>query len=147
MLALYLAQIALLVSTPIYERVCEAWAGPPSTARLWLTPPWWMAGAALAAGLLITLLFLASMDWQSVPCAPSSSAPPSRCVTLAEGFPVHFLSAIPDGANVVEPAINVGAAAEDMTVWVVLSFAACYLLWLPSRRRSRTAGARTAAPA
>jgi hypothetical protein len=108
LLALYLAQIALLVSTRIYQRVSEGRSGrPPSTARLWPTPARWMAGAALAGGLLITLLFLASMDWQSVPCAsPSPSTLPSRCATLAEGFPVHFLSAIPAGANVAQRVIN-----------------------------------------
>ena len=119
---------------------------PPSTARLWPMPLRWMMVAALASGLLITLLFLASMDWQSVPCAPAASTASAGCVTLAEGFPVHFLSAVPDGAKVAEPAINAGAAAEDLTVWVMLSFAASYLLWVPSRRPSRTAAARMAAP-
>jgi hypothetical protein len=39
-LALYLAQIALLVSTPIYQRVSGGWAGRrPGPARLWPTPP------------------------------------------------------------------------------------------------------------
>jgi len=147
-LALYLAQIALLVSTPIYQRVSGGWAGRrPGPARLWPTPPRWMAGAALAGGLFITLLFLASMDWQSVPCGPSLSTSSPRCVTLAEGFPVHFLSAIPEEANVAQPAINARAAAEDVTIWAVLSFGAAYVLWLPSHRPSRTTALRTAAPA
>ena len=94
-LALYLAQIALLVSTPIYQRVSGGWAGRrPGPARLWPTPPRWMAGAALA-----------------------------------------------------QPAVNARAAAEDVTIWAVLSFGAAYVLWLPSHRPSRTTALRTAAPA
>jgi hypothetical protein len=132
LLASCLAQIALLVSTPIYERTRKDWADRPAgRAVLWPVPPWWMAAAGLAAGLLITLLFLGSMGWKSVPCAPST------CVTLAEGFPVHFLSAVPAAAGAAYPAISKGAAAEDITVWSVLSFAACYLIWLPARRPSR----------
>jgi cation transport ATPase len=138
---------ALLVSTPGYERTRKDWADrPPSGALGWPTPRWWMAATALAAGLLITLLFLASMGWQSVPCAPLAAVTQAKCVTLAQGFPVHFLSAIPTVGRVAYPAINKGAAAEDMTVWIVLSFAACYLIWLPSHRPSRDAVARIAAP-
>lgn len=146
-LAICLAQIALLVSTPIYERTRKGWADrPPSAARLWPRPPWWMAAAALAAGLVITLLFLGSEDFQSVPCAPASpSAAPARCVTLAQGFPVHFLSASPS-ANVATPVINKGAAAEDLAIWMALSFAACYLIWLPSRRPAESTAAYVAAP-
>ena len=147
LLAIYLAQIALLVSTPIYHCTRQESAdlrpgGPP----LWPIPPWWMAAVALAAGVLITLLFLGSMDWQSVACtATQRSAPPTHCVTLAEGYPVHFLSAVPS-ANSAYPVINKAAAAEDVTVWIVLSFAACYLIWLPSRRPAEAAATRVAAP-
>jgi hypothetical protein len=135
LLAICLAQIALLVSTPIYERTRKDWADrPPSGARPWPTPPWWIALVAVTAGLFITLLFLGSEDFQSVPCLPASpAAAPAQCVTLAQGFPVHFLSASPSDSYAV-PVINKGAAAEDMAVWTVLSFAACYLFWLPSRR-------------
>jgi len=146
LLAICLVQIALLVSTPIYERTRREWADrPPISARLWPTPPWWMAAAALAGGMLLTLLFLGSEDFQSVPCAPATpSAPPARCETLAQGFPVHFLSASPS-VNVAAPVIIKRAAAEDLAVWTALSFAACYLIWLPSQRPGETATASVAA--
>jgi hypothetical protein len=136
-LASALVQLALLVSAPIYARTRKNWAErAPSTGLLWPTPPWWMAAAALAGGLLVTLLFLGSMGWKTVPCAAGSSAPVATCSTLDEGFPVHFLSALPAGAGVAYPAIDSGAAAEDLMVWSVLGFAACYLIWLPARRPS-----------
>jgi hypothetical protein len=146
LLASCLVQLALLVATPVYERTRKNWADrPPSGAPLWPTPPRWMAAAALAAGLLITLLFLASMSWKPVPCAPAPSVRPTTCATLTEGFPVRFLSALPAAAGAAYPAINSGAAAEDITVWVALSYAACYLIWLPSRRAARAPAARVAA--
>jgi hypothetical protein len=104
-----------------------------------------MAAVALAGGLLITLLFLGSEDFQSVPCALPPSAAPGQCVTLAQGFPVHFLAARPSGSEAY-PVIYKGAAAEDMAIWTVLSFAACYLLWLPPRRPAEATSARVAAP-
>jgi hypothetical protein len=69
----------------------------------------------------------------------------AQCVALAQGFPVHFLSAVADG-NFSSPVIYKAAAAEDMAIRTVLSFAACYLLWLPSRRPAEAAAARVAAP-
>jgi hypothetical protein len=148
LLAIFLVQIALLVSTPVYDRTRQDAGDRPATEpMLWPIPPWWMVAVALAAGVIITLLFLGSMDWQSVACSVAPrSVPPAHCVTLAEGYPVHFLSAIPS-ANSAYPVINKAAAAEDVTIWIVLSFAACYLIWLPSRRPAEAAAARMAAPA
>ena len=147
LLAILVGQIALLVSTPIYERTREDWAGgPPSPARLWPTPRWWMAAVAVAAGLLVTLLFLGNEDLRTVPCTPTpNSASPAQCVTLAQGFPVHFLSSVTSG-NFSAPVIDKGAAAEDLAIWTVLSFAVSYLIWLPSRRPAETAAVREAAP-
>lgn len=145
LLAICLAQIALLVSAPIYERTRKGWADrAPVSERLWPVPRWWMAAVALAAGLIITLVSLASMDWQPVSCA-AGAAPPGPCVALAQGSPVHFLSSVQDG-NFSFPVINKGAAAEDLAIWTVLSFAACYLIWLPSRRPAQPAGGEVAAP-
>jgi hypothetical protein len=144
-LAVYLVQIALLVSTPVYERTRTNWADrPPSSARLWPAPCWWMAALAPAAGLIITLLFLGSEDFRSVPCAPPPASP-VRCVTLVQGFPVHFLGAKPSG-GVAAPVIDKGAAAEDLAIWTVLSFATCYLVWLPSRRPDEATVARVQVP-
>jgi hypothetical protein len=146
LLVMCLAQIALLVSTPVYERTRKDCADrPPSGARMWPTPPWWLAAVALAAGLLITLLFLGTEDLQSVPCALPPSATPARCVTLAQGFPLHFLAATSSGSEAY-PLIYKGAAAEDLAIWTVLSFAAGYLIWLPSQRSAEAPEAQVAAP-
>lgn len=146
LLAICLAQIALLVSTPVYVRTRRDWAErTPSTARMWPTPRWWIAAVALAAGLLITLAFLGSEDFRTVPCGQPPSAAPERCVTLVQGFPVHFLSTSPS-SDLAAPVIDNLAAAEDMAVWTMLSFAACYLIWLPRQRPAETATAPIAAP-
>jgi len=146
LVAICLIQIGLLVSAPVYERTRDDWADrPPSSARLWPAPRWWMAAVAVAAGLVITLLFLGSEDLHSVPCVQPGSAPAAQCVTVAQGFPVHFLAAIPAG-NEAFPVIYKGAAAEDLAIWTVLSFAACYLIWLPSRRPEEATVARVKAP-
>ena len=144
-LAINLAQLALLVSTPIYERTRGDWADrPPSSGRMWPVPPWWFAVVALAGGLLFTLISLASMDGQHVPGCVSNG---SQCATLARGYPEHFLSAIPvDSGRAAYAVLNAGAAAENVAVWTVLSFAACYLIWLPSRRPAEAATAPMAAP-
>jgi hypothetical protein len=146
LLVMCLAQVAVLVSTPVYERTRKDGSDRPlSAARLWPTPPWWLAAVALAGGLLITLLFLGSEDFQSVRCALPPSATPARCVTLAQGFPLHFLAATSSGSEAY-PVIYKGAAAEDLAIWTVLSFAAGYLIWLPSRRPDQAAPAQVAAP-
>jgi hypothetical protein len=119
-----------------------------------------MAAAALAAGLIITVLFLGNMDPQPVPgCGGRGflsphAAPLARCETLAEGYPIHYLSAVPSlglisdnkvtAGNIAlfaDPAISKGAAAEDAAIWTVLSFTACYLIWLPSQRRTQPGAA------
>ena len=149
LLVICIIQLALLVSSPVYERTRKDWAGQsPGAAPIWPVPRWWMALAAVAAGAAITLLFLASMDWQTVPCALAPRpATPTQCTALAEGYPVRFLSAMPSASGgAAYPVVDMGAAAEDFTVWTLLSFSACYLIWLPSRRPAESATARIAAP-
>lgn len=167
LLAVYLAQLALLVSTPVYNRTRKNRVGPaPDGSRLWETPPRWMPVAAAAAGVIFTLLFLGNMSFKFVPgcqgpgyLAPHS-APLGSCETVAEGYPVHYLSAMPslglDSGNKVtagnldvfaNPVIAKRAAATDLVIWSVVSFAACYLLWLPSRRPAASAATREPAPA
>jgi hypothetical protein len=122
--------------------------------------------AAAAAGVIITLLTLGNMSFQPVPgCqAPGYLAPHSvplaQCATLAEGYPVHYLSAMPalalnSGSKVTaanlavfaDPIISKSAAAEDLAIWTLVSFAAFYLLWLPSRRQAESAAISEPVPA
>jgi hypothetical protein len=167
LLAIYLVQIALLVSTPVYNRTRKNRTGlAPDGSRLWVLPSRWMPVAAAAAGVIITLLTLVNTSFQPVPgCqAPGypapRSAPLAQCVTLAEGYPVHYLSAMPtlspDSGNKVtaanlyvfaSPVISKSAAAEDLAIWTLVSFTAFYLLWLPSRRPAESTAIREPAPA
>lgn len=153
-LAIYAVQVAILLSTPVYNRTRQDQAHLPSAgASLWEIPPRWMPVAAAAGGIVITLLFLGNMSYQPVSSCQARgylsphAAPLARCGTLAEGYPLHYLSAYPaaglnTGSTVspanlsvfAEPVINKGAAAADLAVWGLVTFAACYMLWLPSRR-------------
>jgi hypothetical protein len=167
LLAIYLVQIALLVSTPVYTRTRKNQAVlAPDGSRPWVLPSRWMPIAAAAAGVIITLLTLGNMSYQPVPgCqAPGYLAPRSvplgQCGTLAEGYPVHYLSATPTlgldpGSKVTAanldvfayPVISKSAAAEDLAIWTLVSFTAFYLLWPPSRRPAESAAIREPAPA
>ena len=167
LLAIYLVQVALLVSTPVYSRTRKNQTGlAPDGSRLWPVPPRWLPVSAVTAGLTITLLSLGNMDFQPVSgCqAPGylapHAAPLAQCATLAEGYPIHYLSAMPtlsldSGSKVTagnldmfaNPVISKSAAAEDLAIWTLVSFAALYLLWLPSRRPAESAAIREPVPA
>ena len=161
LLAIYAVQVSILLSTPVYNRTRQDQADiQPAGTPLWETPPRWMPLAAAAAGIVITLLFLGSMSYQPVPSCHARgylsphAAPMAQCETLAEGFPVPYLSALPDvglnsGSAVTpanlsvsaNPVINKSAAAADLATWTLASFTACYLLWLPSRRAACSSAA------
>jgi hypothetical protein len=167
LLAIYLVQIALLVSTPVYNRTRKNRTGlAPDGSRPWVLPSRWMPIAATAAGVIITLLTLVNWSFQPVPgCQAWSylaarSAPPAQCTTLAEGYPVQYLSAMPTlgldpGSKVTAanldvfayPVISKSAAAEDLAIWTLVSFTTFYLLWPPSRRPAESAAIREPAPA
>jgi hypothetical protein len=119
---------------------------------VWL-PPRWLLVTTVAVGLIVTLISLGGEDYQPVSgCqAPGYSAahgqPLTQCGAWAEGFPVHYLSAIPDlslspgnkltVANLdlaANPVIDKSAAVKDLTVWTLISFAALYL---PQHRLSQ----------
>jgi hypothetical protein len=157
LLAIYVAQVALLVSTPVYNRTRRDQARPPQGAMpLWTIPPRWLLAGAVAGGLVITLISLGNMGLQPVPgcqargyLAPHS-APLAWCETAAEGYPVHFLSTEPSlsldsGTKVTagnldlsaSPLISKSAAAKDVAIWGLASLALLYLLFLPSPRPAR----------
>jgi hypothetical protein len=158
-LAIYAVQVAILLSTPVYNRTRQDQADIQSVgAPLWESPPRWMPLAAAGAGIVITLLFLGSMSYQPVSSCQARgylsphAAPLALCGTLAEGFPVPYLTAppvvslnsgsaaIPANLSVfANPVINKSAAAADLARWTLASFTACYMLWLPARRATGSA--------
>jgi hypothetical protein len=132
LLAIYATQVALLVSPPIYQRTRRD-ASPCLAGRMRWTPPFWMPLLALVAGLVATLVSLGSQDWAAVPgCGPAGATLahlPSRCIGLAEGYPVRFLTAY-QGA----PLIGKVALLEDWAHWSLVSFAVLFILLVLHRR-------------
>jgi hypothetical protein len=118
------AQIALLVSPPVYGRTRPT--PIPVRARGWSQlvrrPPVWLLAWGLPAGALVTLACLGNMDWAAIPgCRPAAS---DACTALAEGYPLRWLT-----AHQNEPLIFKGALLKDCTQWVLVSMSVLYLGW------------------
>jgi hypothetical protein len=134
LLAVFAGQIALLVSPAVHERTRQdplaGWAAPTSAPY---RVPTWMPLIALLAGLVVTLLYLGSMSFAAIPgCGPAGATLaqlPDRCIGLAQGYPVRFLTAYQG-----TPEIDKAALIEDWAQWSLVSFAAFYLLRLLHRR-------------
>ena len=134
LLAIYAAQIALLVSPAVYQRTRrDPLTGWAATAPVKSGPPLWMVLIALLAGLVVTLLYLGNMGWATIPgCGPAGAAItqlPSRCFGLTQGYPVRFLTAAQGTSE-----IDKRALIEDWAQWSLVSFSAFYVLWLSHRR-------------
>jgi hypothetical protein len=134
LLAIYATQIALLVSPAVYQRTRpDAHRDPGAVASMPLKPPPWMLLSALLAGLVVTLLFLASIDLAAIPgCGPAGATTaqlPSVCFGPARGAPLQFLAAYQG-----TPEINNAALVMDWAQWSLVTFATLYLLRLPGCR-------------
>jgi hypothetical protein len=130
LLAIHAVQIALLTSPAVYQRTRgddhADRAGPaPQSAR----PPLWLILTGLLAGLVVTLLYLGSMSWTPIPGCGAAGASlqelPARCIGLARGYPLRFLT-----ADQGMPVINKAALIKDWAQWSLVSSSAFYLLWL-----------------
>jgi hypothetical protein len=134
LLAIFAAQVALLVSPAIYQRT-RRYPAPDQVQALSMrwTPPLWLPLSALLTGLAATLVYLASMNWAAIPgCGPAGATIaqlPSRCFGLAQGYPVRFLTAYQG-----TPLIDKAGFAEDWAHWAIVSFAVFYVLMLVHRR-------------
>lgn len=134
LLAIYAAQVALLVSPAIYQRTRRSAAADRlATVSMRWTPPLWLPLSALLTGLVATLLSLASMDWAAIPgCGPAGATIahlPGRCIGLAQGYPVRFLTAYQG-----TPLIDKAGFAEDWAHWAIVSLAVFYIVLLLHRR-------------
>lgn len=130
LLVIYAVQIALLTSPAVYQRTRPG-GGPASAApgvqRGW--PPLWLVLAGLLTGLVVTLLYLANMQEAALPgCGPAGATLahlPGRCVGLASGYPLRFLTA---DQNI--PLIDKAALIKDWAQWSLVSFSVLYPIWL-----------------
>jgi|HubBroStandDraft_6_1064221.scaffolds.fasta_scaffold489016_1 hypothetical protein len=142
LLAIYAVQLALLLSPAVSLRCWKDASHRPSADALaaWAAPRLWMVLTALLAGLVVTLLFLGSMDWGALPgCGPAGAALaqlPDRCFVLQEGLPLRFLN-----ADQGVPDISKTALIEDWAQWSLVSFSAIYTLRLVLRRLDYTPAA------
>lgn len=130
LLAIYAIQIALLASPVVNQRTRrDDNADLPRPAAQIARPPLWLISTGLLAGLVVTLLYLANMSWTPLPgCgAPGASLQqlPARCIGLARGYPLRFLT-----AGQSTPLIDKQALIKDWAQWSLVSFSASYLLWL-----------------
>jgi hypothetical protein len=120
------APVALLASPPVYGRTRRPVPIPVRAlgwAQLVRRPPVWLLPWGLLAGALLTLACLGSMDFVAIAgCRPAASA---ACGTLAEGYPLRWLTAHQNA-----PVISKGALLKDCTQWALASTSALYLTWL-----------------
>jgi hypothetical protein len=120
------AQVALLVSPPVYGRTRRP-APTPVRARGWAQlvrrPPAWLLPWGLLAGVLLALAGLGSRDGVAIAaCRPAAS---DACRALAEGYPLRWLTAYQN-----EPVISKGALLKDCAQWALASTSVLYLAWL-----------------
>lgn len=118
-------QVALLVSPPVYGRTrrVPVPVRMPGWSHLARRPPAVLLPWGLLAGVLLTLALLGNMDFVAIAgCRPAAS---DACHTLAEGYPLHWLSAYQG-----DPKIWKGGLLRDGTQWALASTTVLYLAWL-----------------
>ena len=129
-LAIYIVQLALLMSPSVYQRTRPRdWAEPPAATRV--LPPLTLLLLGVFAGLSVTLIGLAGMG--PGPAAPGcdvNAALPGVCDTLADGTPLRWVT-LHDGA----PSADWAAMAKDWVQWSVVSASVLYGLWLANLAR------------
>jgi hypothetical protein len=114
---------------------CAGWgSGGPLAARqapngnsyAWILP--W----GLLAGTVVTLLFLAQMNWAPLPGCGLPGTPldqlPQRCFGLWQGYPLRFVV----GDQGVLKILN-ASAIRDWAQWTLLCCSGLYLAWWPDR--------------
>lgn len=126
LVAIWAAQVALLLSPPVRARTgrpAQVTVRAPGWAQLVRRPPAWLLPWGLLAGGVLTLAFLGNMDWVAVAgCRPAGS---DACSALAEGYPLHWLT-----ADQGDPLILKHALLQDAVQWALACTSVLYLGWL-----------------
>ena len=129
-LAIYLAELAALLSPPVYQRTRPRdWAEPPAATRV--LPPLTLLLLGVFAGLVVTLLGLADMGPLAVSgCDTGPASATVLCNTLAAGYPLHWVTVL-DASSA-----SWMSMAKDWAQWAVVSTSVLYGLWLGSLARA-----------
>jgi hypothetical protein len=159
-LACYLAQICVLVSTPMYLRTRPRGSSDPlKPGQFLLAPPVWMVLASAAAGVIATLLPFDLGGQRTVACRPGHPAAHfGPCLAQGTGYPFTYsysggitqISRAGDvrWLNLAAPhGIQAAAFTADWGMWSVCVLLVLYLMWLDRRREHAVAAARPTSPA
>ena len=140
-LVAYAAQLALLFSPAVYQRTRPpGWPGRVRWTRV--RPPAALLLFGALAGLAVTLLGLSHLDTPTASCFGHGGAPGIVCVTVADGYPLHWLAASHSAL-----VVNWGAMLKDFAQYTVISVSVLYGLWLGPRTREEPARGRFPAAA
>lgn len=125
-----LAQIGLLVSTPMYLRTRPGWSrGQLQADQLLPWPRLWVVTASTAGGLVMALLPFSDGLRETV-CS-AGGARPASCPAAGYGYPIAYRFATNDLAP---RGIVTTAFAADFVLWSLLILLVLYLLQLSRSR-------------
>lgn len=126
------AQVALLVSTPVYwhTRQTPVTVRAPGWAPFVGRPPAWLLPWGLLAGVLVTVAYLGHMD--SVTIAGCRVTASDSCTALTDGYPLPWLT-----TDQFAPLIFKRALFKDCVQWGLVSMSVLYLGWAWATAGSR----------
>lgn len=142
LLIAYAAQLALLLSPAVYQRTRPPdWAGRVRWTRV--RPPLALLLLGILAGLVVTLLGLAHIDFPVSGCHYGDPGRVSMtCLTVVDGWPLRWLGGY-RSALVVDWA----AMAKDLVQYAVIGGSVFYCFWLGPRTRAEPTRSRAPAAA
>jgi hypothetical protein len=129
-LAGWLICLAILVGPAVRMRalVRDSAMADPSSGPAYLWPPAWILPWGLVTGIVVTLLYLGSMNWAPLSGCAAAGTPvsslPAHCFGLQEGYPLRFL--IGDQGD---PQIIKTSLLRDWAQWSLLCSSVLYLGW------------------
>jgi hypothetical protein len=127
-----LAQIGLLVSTPMYERTRPGWSpGQPQAAPFLPQPKVWAVLATTAGGLVMALVPF-SDGLRGTICS-AGGVRPVPCEAAGSGYPIAYRFPY---NNLAPRGFHIAAFAADWVLWSLAIFLLLYLLQLSRSREN-----------